>query len=256
MSDLVSVTTEAGVHRVRMNRPDVMNALNREMRAELLAALRDGHSARVIVLEGSGRGFCSGQDLTDAQGLDEAGFERTLNEEYVPMIRAITEAPVPVIAAVNGAAVGAGANLALACDLVIACESAVFVQAFARIGLIPDAGGTSFLPRRVGLQRAMGAALLAEPVTARQAVDWGMIWEAVPDDRFAEVVTARATRLAAGPTGAYAALKQAMRGAFDQSLDAQLAVEARLQGACGISDDFREGVAAFQEKRAPRFTGR
>lgn len=255
MGDLVTVTVEGGIHRVTMNRPEVMNALNRAMRAELLAALTAGHAARVIVLEGTGRGFCSGQDLTDADGLDAAGFERILNEEYVPMIRAITEAPVPVIAAVNGAAVGAGANLALACDLVIACESAVFIQAFTRIGLIPDAGGTSFLPRRVGLQRAMGAALLAEPVSARQAAEWGMIWEAVPDDRFAEVVAARATKLAAGPTGAYAALKQALRGAFDQPLEAQLAVEARLQGACGASEDFREGVAAFLEKRPPKFTG-
>jgi 2-(1,2-epoxy-1,2-dihydrophenyl)acetyl-CoA isomerase len=255
MGDLVKVTVEGGIHRITMYRPEVMNALNRAMRQELLQALIAGHSARVIVLEGTGRGFCSGQDLADAQGLEAAGFEAILNEEYVPMIRAITEAPVPVIAAVNGAAVGAGANLALACDLVIACESAVFIQAFIRIGLIPDAGGTSFLPRRVGLQRAMGAALLAEPVTARQAVEWGMIWEAVPDDRFAEVVAARAAKLAAGPTGAYAALKQALRGAFDQPLEAQLAVEARLQGQCGASADFREGVAAFLEKRAPQFTG-
>lgn len=256
MAELVKVKVEAGVHRITLNRPEVMNALNRDMRVELLAALRAGHAARVIVLSGAGRGFCSGQDLTDAEGLDASGLEAILNEEYVPMIRAITEAPVPVIAAVNGAAVGAGANLALACDLVIACESAVFVQAFTRIGLIPDAGGTSFLPRRVGLQRAMGAALLAEPVSARQAEAWGMIWEAVPDDRFAEVVSARAAKLAAGPTGAYAALKQAMRGAFDQSLEAQLAVEARLQGTCGASADFREGVAAFLGKRPPVFSGR
>jgi 2-(1,2-epoxy-1,2-dihydrophenyl)acetyl-CoA isomerase len=255
MGDLVTVKTGGGIHRITMNRPEVMNALNRAMRVELLAALTAGHSARVIVLEGSGRGFCSGQDLTDAEGLEAAGFEAILNDEYVPMIRAITEAPVPVIAAVNGAAVGAGANLALACDLVIACESAVFIQAFTRIGLIPDAGGTSFLPRRVGLQRAMGAALLAEPVGARQAAEWGMIWEAVPDDRFAEVVAARAAKLASGPTGAYAALKQALRGAFDQPLEVQLAVEARLQGVCGASQDFREGVAAFLEKRAPNFTG-
>jgi 2-(1,2-epoxy-1,2-dihydrophenyl)acetyl-CoA isomerase len=256
MADLVTVETEGGVHRVTMNRPEVMNALNRDMRRELTAALRAGHAARVIVLSGAGRGFCSGQDLTDAAGLEAAGFEGILNEEYVPMIRAITEAPVPVIAAVNGAAVGAGANLALACDLVIAAESAVFLQAFTRIGLIPDAGGTSFLPRRVGLQRAMGAALLAEPVTARQAEAWGMIWEAVPDDRFAAVVAARAAKLATGPTGAYAALKQALRGAFDQSLEDQLATEARLQGACGASADFREGVAAFLEKRPPEFSGR
>ena len=256
MAERVKVEVEGGVHRITMNRPEVMNALNRPMRVELLEALRAGHEARVIVLTGSGRGFCSGQDLADAEGLEAAGFEAILNDEYVPMIRAITEAPVPVIAAVNGAAVGAGANLALACDLVIACESAVFVQAFTKIGLIPDAGGTSFLPRRVGLQRAMGAALLAEPVTARQAESWGMIWEAVPDDRFAEVVAARAAKLAQGPTGAYAALKQALRGAFDQSLEAQLAIEARLQGACGVSADFREGVAAFLSKRPPIFSGR
>lgn len=256
MVNLVMTEIAGGVHRITLNRPDVMNALNRDLRRELTAALIAGHSARVIVLTGAGRGFCSGQDLSDTQGLDAASFEATLNDEYVPMIRAITDAPVPVIAAVNGVAAGAGANLALACDLVIAAETAVFIQAFARIGLIPDAGGTSFLPRRVGVQRAMGAALLAEPVSARQAADWGMIWEAVPDERFAEVVAARAARLAAGPTGAYAALKQALRGAFDQPLEAQLAVEARLQGACGASDDFREGVAAFVEKRAPKFTGR
>jgi 2-(1,2-epoxy-1,2-dihydrophenyl)acetyl-CoA isomerase len=256
MAELVTVEVEGGVHRITLNRPDVMNALNREMRVALLAALRQGHSARVIVLTGAGRGFCSGQDLTDAEGLDAAGFEAILNDEYVPMIRAITEAPVPVIAAVNGAAVGAGANLALACDLVIAAESAVFLQAFTRIGLIPDAGGTSFLPRRIGLQRAMGAALLAEPVSARQAVEWGMIWEAAADDRFHDLVSQRARKLAAGPTGAYGALKQALRGAFDQSLDAQLAVEARLQGVCGASEDFREGVAAFLGKRPPRFVGR
>lgn len=256
MGDLVKVDIEGGIHRITLNRPDVMNALNRDLRAELTAALRAGHSARVIVLTGAGRGFCSGQDLSDATGLDEAGFEATLNEEYVPMIRAITESPVPVIAAVNGVAAGAGANLALACDLVIAAESAVFIQAFTRIGLIPDAGGTSFLPRRVGLQRAMGAALLAEPVPARQAEAWGMIWEAVPDEQFLSVVAARAAKLASGPTGAYGALKQALRGAFEQPLEAQLAVEARLQGACGASADFREGVAAFQEKRAPRFVGK
>ena len=234
MGDLVKVEIEGGIHRITLNRPTVMNALNRGLRAELTAALLAGHSARVIVLTGAGRGFCSGQDLSDATGLDEAGFETTLNDEYVPMIRAITEAPVPVIAA----------------------ESAVFIQAFTRIGLIPDAGGTSFLPRRVGMQRAMGAALLAEPVAARQAEAWGMIWEAVPDDQFAAVVAARAKKLAAGPTGAYAALKQALRGAFEQPLEAQLAVEARLQGACGASADFREGVAAFTEKRAPRFVGK
>jgi 2-(1,2-epoxy-1,2-dihydrophenyl)acetyl-CoA isomerase len=252
----IKVTKFDGVTTITLNRPEVMNALNRAMRADLTAALLEAHCGRVIVLTGAGRAFCSGQDLGDAQSLGAVDFEATLNDEYVPMIRAITEAPVPVIAAVNGAAAGAGANLALACDLVIAAESATFIQAFARIGLIPDAGGTSFLPRRVGLQRAMGAALLAEPVSATKAEAWGMIWEAVPDARFAEVVAARAAQLAAGPTGAFAALKQALRGAFDQDLETQLALEARLQGACGASEDFREGVTAFLEKRRPVFTGR
>jgi 2-(1,2-epoxy-1,2-dihydrophenyl)acetyl-CoA isomerase len=251
------ITVEAvdGVTTITLNRPEVMNALNRGLRAEVTEALRVAYTGRVIVLTGAGRAFCSGQDLGDAQALGAVDFEAVLRDEYVPMIRAITDAPVPVIAAVNGVAAGAGANLALACDLVIACESASFIQAFARIGLIPDAGGTSFLPRRVGLQRAMGAALLAEPVSAAKAEAWGMIWEAVPDDRFAEVVSARAAQLASGPTGAYAALKQALRGAFDRDLETQLALEARLQGDCGASADFREGVAAFLEKRRPRFTG-
>jgi 2-(1,2-epoxy-1,2-dihydrophenyl)acetyl-CoA isomerase len=254
--DWITVAAEGGVTTITLNRPEVMNALNRGLRGELTQALRAGHAGRVIVLTGAGRAFCSGQDLGDAQSLGAVDFEAVLRDEYVPMIRAITDAPVPVIAAVNGVAAGAGANLALACDLVIAAESASFIQAFARIGLIPDAGGTSFLPRRVGMQRAMGAALLAEPVSARTAEGWGMIWEAVPDDRFAEVVAARAAQLAAGPTGAYAALKQALRGAFDQDLETQLALEARLQGTCGASADFHEGVAAFLEKRRPDFSGR
>lgn len=256
MGEWITVTKAAGVATITLNRPEVMNALNRGLRAELTAALRAAHSARVIVLTGAGRAFCSGQGLGDAQALEAVDFEATLNGEYVPMIAAITDAPVPVIAAVNGVAAGAGANLALACDLVIATESASFIQAFTRIGLIPDAGGTSFLPRQIGLARAMGAALLAEPVSARQAADWGMIWEAVPDAEFAEVVARRAAKLASGPTLAYRALKRALRGSFERDLPEQLALEARLQGECGASDDFREGVAAFMEKRAPRFVGK
>jgi 2-(1,2-epoxy-1,2-dihydrophenyl)acetyl-CoA isomerase len=172
------------------------------------------------------------------------------------MLRAITDCPVPVISAVNGPAAGAGANLALAADVVIATESAYFLQAFARIGLMPDAGGTWALPRQVGFAKAMGAALFAEPVSARQASDWGMIWEAVGDDAFEAHWQARATQLAEGPTQAYKAIKEAIRGSWDNALDGQLEIEARLQGACGQSRDFQEGVLAFLEKRPARFEGR
>ncbi|MGB4829514.1 MAG: enoyl-CoA hydratase-related protein [Paracoccaceae bacterium] len=253
----IRVTEEAGgVGTIALNRPEVMNALSRQMRAEMADALRRMQaSARCIVITGTGRAFCSGQDLHDAVSLGAVDFERILNEEYVPLLRLITDCPVPVIAAVNGAAAGAGANLALACDVVIATESASFIQAFTRIGLIPDAGGTHWLPRQIGLARAMGAALFAEKIGARQAADWGMIWEAVPDAEFAAVVAARAAHLAKGPGVAYQAVKQALRASFDLDLGAALALEAELQGRCGATEDFREGVAAFLEKRSPRFAG-
>lgn len=247
---------EDGIGVVTLNRPEVMNALNAAMRVEIRQAVEDlSTRARVIVLTGAGRAFCSGQDLTDAGAIEAVDFSRILREEYEPMLAAITGCPVPVIAAVNGAAAGAGANLALGCDVVIAAESAVFLQAFTRIGLVPDAGGTHWLPRQVGFARAMGAMLFAEPVTARRAADWGMIWEALPDAGFASGWRARAAHLAAGPTLAYRGIKQALRGAADRSLPEQLALEAELQGTCGASADFREGVAAFLAKRPPRFTG-
>ena len=172
------------------------------------------------------------------------------------MLRAVMECPVPTIAAVNGAAAGAGANLALAADVVIAAESAFFLQAFTRIGLIPDAGGTWYLPRQMGLAKAMGAALFAEKITARQADDWGMIWEALPDDGFEEAWRGRAAHLAKGPTAAYRRVKQAMRASFDNDIDAQLALEAQLQGQCGQTRDFKEGVVAFMEKRPAQYEGR
>lgn len=257
MDDATILTADEGdVSIITLNRPMVRNALNRQLRAELLAALHAAAGrARCVVLTGTGGAFCSGQDLADAGPLDELDLERTLREEYEPLIATIADCPAPVIAAVNGVAAGAGANLALACDLVIAAESATFLQAFTRIGLIPDAGGTFWLPRQVGMARAMGAMLLAEPVPARQAADWGMIWEAVPDAEFEARWRARAAALAAGPTVALSALKQALRASPGNGLAEQLALEAQLQGRCGASADFREGVAAFLEKRPARFRG-
>jgi len=240
-----------------LNRPDVMNALNTQMRAEIADAVKAaGKSARVLVITGAGRAFCSGQDLGDRANAADIDLERTLRDEYLPMLKAIFECPIPTISAVNGTAAGAGANLALAADVVIASERAMFLQAFTRIGLIPDAGGTYWLPRQMGAAKAMGAALFAEPITATQAADWGMIWEAMADDEFADHWMGRASKLAKGPTAAYAHVKQAIRGSFDNTLDEQLALEARLQGDCGKSRDFKEGVLAFLEKRPANFEGR
>ena len=194
--------------------------------------------------------------MGDRGSAADIDLERTLRDEYVPMLRAIVECPIPTIAAVNGAAAGAGANLALACDVAIAAESAVFLQAFARIGLIPDAGGTYWLPRQMGFAKAMGVALFAEPISARQASDWGMIWEAVPDREFEKRWRSRAAALASGPTAAYRAMKEALRGTYGNDLEGQLAMEARLQGECGKTRDFQEGVMAFLEKREPQYEGR
>ncbi len=240
-----------------LNRPEVMNALNTQMRAEILHAVnRAGEEARVLVVTGKGRAFCSGQDLGDRATAASVDLERTLRDEYEPMLKAIYDCPIPTIAAVNGAAAGAGANLALAFDVVIATKSAVFLQAFSRIGLIPDAGGTYWLPRQIGVARAMGAALFAEPISAEQAADWGMIWEAVDDEAFAQKWFERAQKLATGPTVAYRNIKAALRSSFDNDLEHQLELEAHLQGECGNTRDFKEGVLAFLEKRPAKFEGR
>ena len=246
-----------GVAQITLNRPDVMNALNVQMRAELLHAVKAAaKEGRVLVITGKGRAFCSGQDLGDRANAAQVDLERTLRDEYEPLLRAIYDCPIPTISAVNGAAAGAGANIALAADVVIATESAVFLQAFTRIGLIPDAGGTYWMPRQMGFAKAMGAALFAEPISARQAADWGMIWEAVADAEFETRWNERAEKLAKGPTAAYARAKQALRGTYDNSLEAQLELEAKLQGECGKTRDFQEGVTAFLEKRPPQYEGR
>ncbi|MEM7597243.1 MAG: enoyl-CoA hydratase-related protein [Pseudomonadota bacterium] len=253
----IQFTVENDIAVLRLNRPDRMNALSTEMRAEIMDAARSApRQARVLVLTGEGRAFCAGQDLSDGRVGAAVDMERVLRDEYVPMIEAISDCPIPTISAVNGPAAGAGANLALSADVVIAAESAYFLQAFARIGLIPDAGGTYWLPRQMGAAKAMGAALFAEPISARQADDWGMIWEAVEDDAFEAQWRARAAHLASGPTQAYAAMKQAIRASWDHGFKGQLDQEARLQGECGRTRDFQEGVLAFLEKRKATFEGR
>ena len=246
-----------GMALVTLRRPDVMNALNTQMRAEITHAVGAAATeARAVVLTGEGRAFCSGQDLGDRANAANINLERTLRDEYIPMLMAMVDCPVPVIAAVNGTAAGAGANLALAADITIAAEGASFIQAFGRIGLIPDAGGTWLLPRTVGLQKAMGAALFADRITARQAADWGMIWEAVPDDAFEATWRARAEQVASGPTEAFKRVKRAMQASFGNTLREQLLLEGQLQGECGETRDFKEGVVAFLEKRKPVFEGR
>lgn len=245
-----------GIALITLNRADKMNALTTQMRAELTHAVTEGgREGRVVVLTGAGRAFCSGQDLADRAG-GVADLEKTLREEYAPLLRAIINCPVPTIAAVNGPAAGAGANIALAADVVFASESAYFMQAFTRIGLIPDAGGTYALPRQMGMAKAMGAALFADKITARQADDWGMIWQAVPDSEFDAHWRAKAAQLASGPTAAYAETKKAIRASWDNGLEDQLSLEAEAQGRCGKSHDFAEGVTAFTQKRSPKFQGR
>lgn len=246
-----------GVGVITLNRPDLMNALNTQMRAEITHAIKTAEtSARCIVLTGAGRAFCSGQDLGDGGSAATLDLERTLRDEYVPMLKAIFDCRVPTIAAVNGPAAGAGANLALAADVVIASEDAFFIQAFTRIGLIPDAGGTYWLPRQIGAARAMGAALFADKISASQAAEWGMIYEAIVASDFDGHWRKRAASLAKGPTETYRHLKSAIRGSFENTLDEQLAIEAKLQGKCGQTRDFQEGVMAFLEKRPANFEGR
>lgn len=259
--DFETITYElnqAGYAVISLNRPEKMNAMTAQMRAEIPAALRQALSAgaRAVVLTGVGKAFCSGQDLGDGASAAQLDLERILRDEYNPMVQAMADAPVPIIAAVNGAAAGAGANLALAADVVIATKSAYFMEAFARIGLLPDAGGTYYLPRLIGSAKAMGAALFAEKITAEEADCMGLIWEHVEDDVFEAHWRARASYLAQGPTEAFYRTKLALRASHDNTLEEQLNLEAEEQGRAGKSRDFEEGVTAFLEKRVPRFEGR
>lgn len=253
----ITYDVSEGVALITMNRADKYNALTTQMRAEIQHAFTaGGQEARVVVITGAGKAFCSGQDLGDSGAGSSIDLERMLRDEYAPMLQAITECPVPTIAAVNGPAAGAGANLALATDVVFATQSAYFLQAFTRIGLIPDAGGTYAMPRQMGMAKAMGAALFADKISADQADEWGMIWKAVPDHEFNAHWSERAAHLAAGPTAAYASVKKVIRDSWNNSFEDQLNLEAREQGKCGKSRDFQEGVLAFMGKRAAHFEGR
>ena len=256
----VLVSLDAGVLTITLNRPEKLNALNPEMHGGLRAALeraKDEPEIRALLLTGAGRGFCTGQDLAERDaGAAPIDLSVSLGSHYNPLVRRLRSLPKPIVCAVNGVAAGAGANLALACDLVIAARSATFVQAFSRLGLVPDSGGSFFLPRLVGGARAMGLALLAEPLTAERAEQWGLIWKVVDDVRLSDEATAVARALATGPTKGYALLKKAMYASATNTLDAQLDLERDLQREAGLSDDYREGVTAFKEKRAPRFKGR
>ena len=244
--------------RIILNRPDRLNSFTVQMHEELRDALGSLGEARVVILTGAGRGFCAGQDLNDravtpGQAVD---LGETVEQCWNPLIRTLTSLPQPVIARVNGVAAGAGANIALACDIVIAAKSAKFIQSFSAIGLIPDSGGTWALPRLVGQARALGLALTGEPLPAEIAEQWGLIWKAVEDDSLDAEVDAIAGKLAALPPLGLAAIKTMIRSSWGHSLDEELELQADAMRRLGFSEDYREGVAAFLAKRPAKFAGR
>ncbi|HEX7273848.1 MAG TPA: 2-(1,2-epoxy-1,2-dihydrophenyl)acetyl-CoA isomerase PaaG [Casimicrobiaceae bacterium] len=251
-----------GIARVTLNRPDRLNSFTDAMHADLrdaLAKVKADTSLRALLLTGAGRGFCAGQDLSEREvpeGMEPVDIGATIERNYKPLVLTLQALPMPVVCAVNGVAAGAGANVALACDIVIAAKSASFIQAFCRIGLLPDAGGTYFLPRLVGMARAKGLALTGDKLSAEEAAEWGLIWKCVEDAELMPTVEALLQQFAAAPTCALAGAKEALNAAANNTLKAQLDVERDLQQALGRSDDFREGVAAFRAKRAPKFAGR
>jgi 2-(1,2-epoxy-1,2-dihydrophenyl)acetyl-CoA isomerase len=250
------------VARITLNRPDRLNSFTTQMHGELrdaLARVAAGGDARVLLLTGEGRAFCAGQDLSDravAPGAAPVDLGASIEENYRPLVLALRDLPLPVVCAVNGVAAGAGANIALACDIVIAAKSASFIQAFCKIGLVPDSGGTYFLPRLVGAARAMGLAMLGDRLSAEQAAAWGLIWKCVDDGEFGATTDALVAQLADAPTAGLAAIKRALYASSGNTLEQQLDVERDAQRALGYSADYREGVAAFLDKRAPRFSGR
>lgn len=254
----ISVSTENGVARITLNRPDRLNSFTRAMHAELRDALDKLDDARVVVLTGAGRGFCAGQDLNDrsvAPG-EAVDLGETVEDSWNPLIRTLAALPQPVIARVNGVAAGAGANIALACDLVVAASSAKFIQSFSALGLIPDSGGSWHLPRLIGQARALGLALTGEPLTADKAAEWGLIWKAVEDDQLDAVVDSLAAKLASLPPLGLAAIKRIVRTSWSRTLDEELDLQRDEMRRLGFTQDYREGVAAFLEKRPAKFEGR
>jgi 2-(1,2-epoxy-1,2-dihydrophenyl)acetyl-CoA isomerase len=247
-----------GIARLTLNRPDRLNSFNVTMHGEVADALGRLDDARVLVLTGAGRGFCAGQDLGDraVSPGESVDLGHSVETWYNPLIRRLTSLPFPVIARVNGVAAGAGANIALACDLVIAARSAKFIQSFASIGLIPDRGGTWVLPRLVGQARALGLALTAEPLPADKAAEWGLIWKAVEDEALDAEVDSLAARFATAPTLGLAAIKTMIRQSWSHSLDEELDLQRDAMRRLGGTEDYREGVAAFMAKRKPQFRGR
>jgi 2-(1,2-epoxy-1,2-dihydrophenyl)acetyl-CoA isomerase len=255
-------STGDGIARITLNRPDRLNSFNDAMHAELRDALnrvKTDAAARVLLLTGAGRGFCAGQDLGDRAVAPDAApvdLGASIERNYHPLVLALRGLPLPVVCAVNGVAAGAGANIALACDIVIAAKSASFIQAFCKIGLIPDSGGTFFLPRLVGTARAMGLSMLGDKLSAEQAAAWGLIWKCVDDAELETNVDALLHHFAAAPTRGLAATKHTLYASAGNGLEQQLDLERDIQRELGRSDDYREGVAAFAAKRPPRFTGR
>jgi 2-(1,2-epoxy-1,2-dihydrophenyl)acetyl-CoA isomerase len=256
--ETIDFKADGPIARITLNRPDRLNSFTVQMHEELRDALAHLGDARVVVLTGAGRGFCAGQDLNDRAVAPGKAVDlgETVNQSWNPLIRTLTSLPQPVIARVNGVAAGAGANVALACDIVIAAKSAKFIQSFSAIGLIPDSGGTWVLPRLLGQARALGLALTGEPLPAETAAEWGLIWKAVDDDALDSEVDAVASKLASLPPLGLAAIKEMIRSSWQYSLDEELERQAGTMRRLGFTADYREGVAAFLEKRQPTFTGR